>query len=168
MSLNELRNNPIFAPLFSIEHLQRHQFEFQFLPNLLPVLYSQGIINDEQMVNPPTWKNYSGPNVQINSEFLDKISVIKKDLKNNVKKFMFTFPEPKVGTECYFAILYFDENKNWEYYTLELELGNDFGSQDGSGLICGQKGSKHLNFGRVCKANLEDFEKCIAQFYKEN
>ena len=120
------------------------------------------------MVNPPSWKNYSGPNVQINPEFLDKISVIKKDLKNNVKKFMFTFPEPKVGTECYFAILYFDENKNWEYYTLELELGNDFGSQDGSGLICGQKGSKHLNFGRVCKANLEDFEKCIAQFYKEN
>ena len=49
-----------------------------------------------------------------------------------------------------------------------MEFGNDFGRQDGSGIICGQKGSKHLNFGRVGKANLEDSEKWIAQFYKEN
>ena len=36
------------------------------------------------------------------------------------------------------------------------------GSQEGSGLISGQKGCKLLNFGRVSKTNLEDFEKYIS------
>ena len=168
MSLDELRNNPIFAPLFSMEHLQRHQFEFQFLPNLIPVLYSSGIINDDTMINPTSWKNYSGPNVQIDPKFLEQISVTKKELNSGVKKFLITFPQPKVGTECFFAILYFDEQKKSNYFTLELELGNDFGSGEGAGLICGQEGSKHLNFRRVCKANLDDFEKCVQQLYNEN
>ena len=38
-------------------------------------------------------------------------------------------------------------------------LENFFESQEGSEIICGQKGSKHLNFGRVGKAGLEDSEK---------
>ncbi len=168
MSLDELRNNPLFAPLFSKEHLQRHQFEFQFLPNLIPVLYSSGIINDDTMVNPLSWKNYSGPNVQIDPKFLEQISVVKKELNNGINKFLITFPQPKVGTECFFAILYFDEQKKSNYFTLELELGKDFGSTEGSGLICGQEGSKHLNFSRVCKANLDEFEKCVQQLYNKN
>ena len=166
MSIEQLLSNPIFAPLLSLEHIQRHQCEFQFIPNMLPVLYSQGIINDSVLENPSSWKNYLGPGSKIDPNFLDKLSVTKKELNNGIKKYVITFPPPKVGTECYFAILYFDEKKNSDYYTLELEMGNDFGTQEGSGLICGQKGSQHLNFRRICKANLDDFEKCIEKFYQ--
>ncbi len=168
MSLEELRNNPIFAPLFSLEHIQRHECEFKFIPNLLPVLYSQGIINDEILTNPSQWKNYGGPICKVDPKFFEQITVQKKELENGIKKFLITFPEPKVGTECFFAILYFDEKKNSDYFTLELELGNDFGSQEGSGLICGQEGSKHLNYSRVCKANWDDFEKVVEALYNKH
>ena len=101
-------------------------------------------------------------------KFLEQITVVKKELDNGVKKFLISFPTPKVGTESFFAILYFDKEKKSKYYTLELELGSDFGSEDGTGLVCGQEGKNHLNYKRICKANLDDFEKCVDEFYKEN
>ena len=69
MSLEELRNNPIFAPLFTLEHQKRHQLEFQFLPNMIPVLYSSNIISDEVFTNPTSWGNHFGPFFQIESNF---------------------------------------------------------------------------------------------------
>ena len=168
MSLEELRNNPIFAPLFTLEHQKRHQLEFQFIPNMIPVLYSSNIISDDVLTNPKTWEDHFGPFFQMDPKYLEQITVVKKELDNGVKKFLMTFPIPKVGTESFFAILYFDKEKKSKYFTLELELGNDFGSGEGTGLICGQEGKNHLNYGRICKANLNDFEKCVDEFYKEN
>ena len=168
MSLEELRKNPIFAPLFSKEHQQRHQFEFQFLPNMLPVLYFNAILSEDDMTKPASWQKYFGPQFQIDQAYLEHITVTKKELNNGGNKFLITFPTPKVGTECFFAILYFDKEKNSKYFTLELELGKDFGSGEGNGLVCGQEGKKHLNYSRVCKANLDDFEKCVQEYYKEN
>ena len=106
--------------------------------------------------------------MEVDPKFFEQITVQKKELENGIKKFLITFPEPKVGTECFFAILYFDEKKNSDYFTLELEFGNDFGSQEGSGLICGQEGSKHLNYSRVCKANWDDFEKVVEALYNKH
>ena len=166
--LDQLKNNPLFAPLLSKEHLQRHECEFKFIPNFLPVLYSGGIVSDEIMVNPSNWKTFLNPIMHIDPLFFDELTVEKKELENGKIKFIITFPKPKVGTECYFAILYFDEEKNSTYFTLELELGKDFGSTEGSGLICGQEGSQHLNFKRVCKADKEEFENAVKEIYNED
>ena len=165
--LNQFMNNPLFAPLLSKEHIQRHECEFKFIPNLLPVLYSGGIVTDEIMTNPSTWRQFLNPMIHIDPSFFDELSVEKKELENGTIKFIITFPKPKVGTECFFAILYFDGEKNSNYFTLELELGKDFGSTEGTGLICGQDGSKHLNFNRVCKADKEDFENAVEEIYNE-
>ena len=167
-SLEQLKKNPLYAPLLSQEHLQRNECEFKFIPNLLPVLYSGGIVTDEIMINPSSWRIFLNPMTHIDPLFFDELSVEKKELENGIIKFIITFPKPKVGTECFFAILYFDEEKRSNYFTLELELGNDFGSTEGSGLICGQDGSKHLNFNRVCKANKEDFENAVKEIYNED
>jgi len=166
--LDQLKNNPLFAPLLSQEHLQRHECEFKFIPNFLPVLYSGGIVTDETMINPSTWRQFLNPMMHIDPLFFDELSVEKKELENGIIKFIITFPKPKVGTECFFAILYFDEEKRSNYFTLELELGKDFGSTEGSGLICGQDGSKHLNFNRVCKADKEEFENAVKEIYNED
>ena len=168
MSLEELRNNPPFAPLFSLEHKQRHQFEFQLLPKMLPMLYSNGIITEENMTKPSTWQRFFGPKFQIDQNYLNQVTVTKKELSDGVIKFLITFPTPKVGTESFYAILYFDKEKNSNYFTLELELGNDFGSTEGTGLVCGQEGKQHLNFKKVCKVNLDDFEKCVDEIYLGN
>lgn len=156
-----------FAPLLNLEHHNRHELEFMFIPNILPNLYSKGIINDDYIMNPSLWKK-SKICKKISPIFLQKISVQKKIFNNGVKKFIFIFPNPKCGCECFFAILYFDEFKNSNYFTLELEFGNDLGSTEGTGLVCGQKGYKHLNFFTICKVNLEDFENSVRKFYNEN
>ena len=97
--------------------------------------------------------------------YLSQISVQKVEMNNGVQKFLITFPEPKIGTECYFAILYFDENNKWYYYTLEKEFGNDFGSKEGSGLVCGQVGTQHLNYQMVCDADMKKFELLTHELY---
>lgn len=165
--LEKLKNNPMFAPLLSQEHLQRHECEFKFIPNLLPVLYSGGIVTDETMTNPSTWRKFLNPMIHIDPSFFDELSVEKKECQNGLIKFIVTFPKPKVGTECFFAILYFDEEKQSSYFTLELELGKDFGTTEESGLICGQEGSQHLNFNKVCKVDKEEFENAVKEIYNE-
>ena len=154
-------------PLMNPEHIKRHDLEFMFIPNILTDLYSKGTIDDNIIMNPPLWKKYYIYN-KISPVFLQKIAVQKKLLKSGVTKFIMSFPPPKCGCECFFAILYFDEYKNSSYFTLELEFGNDFGSTEGTGLVCGQKGFRHLNFNTICKVNLEDFENCVRKLYKED
>ena len=39
---------------------------------------------------------------------------------------------------------------------------------EGIGIICGQEGSSHLNYGIICKTNLDDFEKGVKSLYKED
>jgi len=156
-----------FAPLLNLEHQNRHELEFMFIPNILTDLYSKGIINDDYIMDASLWKK-SKICKKISPIFLQKICVQKKIMNSGVKKFIFTFPTPKCGCECFFAILYFDEFKNSNYFTLELEFGNDFESKEGHGLVCGQKGLKHLNYFTVCKVNLEDFENSVRKFYNEN
>jgi len=156
-----------FAPLLNLEHHNRHELEFMFIPNILTDLYSKGIVNDDYIMNTSLWKKFKICK-KISPIFLQKICVQKKISNSGVKKFIFTFPTPKCGCECFFAILYFDEFKNSNYFTLELEFGNDLGSKEGTGLVCGQKGYKHLNFFTICKVNLEDFENSVRKFYNEN
>lgn len=156
-----------FAPLLNLEHQNRHKLEFMFIPNILTNLYSKGIVNDDYIMNTSLWKK-SKICKKVSPIFLQKICVQKKILNSGVKKFIFIFPTPKCGCECFFAILYFDEFKNSDYFTLELEFGNDFGTKEGTGLVCGQKGHKHLNFFTICKVNLEDFENSVRKFYNEN
>ena len=156
-----------FAPLLNLEHQNRHELEFMFIPNILTNLYSKGIVNDDYIMNTSLWKK-SKICKKISPIFLQKICVQKKILNSGVKKFIFIFPTPKCGCECFFAILYFDKFKNSDYFTLELEFGNDFGTKEGTGLVCGQKGYEHLNFFTICKVNLEDFENSVRKFYNEN
>ena len=119
-------------------------------------------------MNPLQWENYlKGQRVLVDPKFFKKISVQKKLLENGVTKFIFIFPTPTIGTESFYAILYFDKFKNYQYYTLELEYGNDFNCPKGSGLVCGQKGHQHLNFNTFCKVNLNDFENCVNILYNK-
>ena len=150
-----------------MSHIQRHQTEFNLIPNIISVLYSKGKIDDNIMMNPSSWINYEKLPGSINPRFLEQILIKKKELKSGVTKFILIFPPPKVGTECFFAILYFDEFKRPDYFTLELEFGNDFGTQNGTGLVCGQKEFQHLNYYTICKANLEDFENIVRKLYPE-
>ena len=154
--------------LMNTEHEQRHQIEFFFIPNIIADLYAKRVINDDIMMNPTLWKNYEQSPIIIDSRFLEKISIQKINLKSGDTKFILTFPQPKYGNECFFAILYFDKNKRSYYFTLEMEFGNDLGCPEGSGLVCGQQGFKHLNFYTICKANLEDFQNVVSRLYKSN
>ena len=164
----ELFFNLLIQNIMNNEHIRRHQIEFFFIPNIIADLYSKKKINDDIIMNPSSWKKYEPSPGMIDPRFLENISIQKKNLNNEVTKFILIFPQPKYGTECFFAILYFDKNKESSYYTLELELGNDFGSPEGSGLVCGQKGDQHINYNTICRANLEDFQNIAKQLYKEN
>lgn len=163
---NNKHINPLsLFPLLNKEHHNRHELEFMFIPNVLADLYSRSIIGDDILMNPILWKKKSR---KISPIFLQKICVQKKVLNSGVTKFIIIFPTPKCGCECFFAILYFDEYKNSNYFTLEKEFGNDFGTTEGTGLVCGQKGLRHLNFFTICKVNLDDFENCIRKLYRED
>ena len=50
---------------------------------------------------------------------------------------------------------------------MELELGNYFGSEKGTELICVQERKNHLNYKKICKVNFVDFDKCVDKFYKK-
>ena len=165
LNKNSNLNPQCVLPLFNQEHCGRHYLEFTFIPNILADLYSRSIIGDKIIMNPILWKKECR---KISPIFLQKISVQKKVLKGGSTKFIITFPPPKCGCECFFAILYFDVYKNSHYFTLEKEFGNDFGNTEGSGLICGQKGLRHLNFFTVCRANLDNFESFVRKLYGED
>ena len=170
MNINNERQlfiNLVVNNLKNTEHHQRNFIEFTFIPNFIADLFSIGIIDDNIMLNPSTWKYYFENSEIINARFLEKISVKMINLKNGEIKFILIFPPPKYGNECFYAILYFDEFLRPDYYTLELELGNDFDCPEGYGLVCGQKGNDHLNFYSICKVDLEEFQNIVEKLYKK-
>ena len=82
--------------------------------------------------------------------------------------FIYTFPRPKETPHCFYALLIFDKNKKWKYYTLELDYGSSTIFKEGGGLICGQKGFDHLNYGRRCREDLDEFRKMVKEISKLN
>ena len=151
----------MFSDIYKSGHINRYCFEFDFLPNVLPSLYQKGEIDDYIMTHPSEWKKILIKK-GVRSDFgIDKILVDKTELSDNDIRFVFTFPKPKVSPECFYAILIFDKNKNSKYYTLELDFGSSSIFKDGGGIICGQSGPRHLNYGRRCRNDLDEFKKCI-------
>ena len=98
----------------------------------------------------------------VRSDFgIENILVEKEVLEDESIKFIFTFPKPKVVPECFYALLMLDKNKSWNYYTLELDFGSSIIFKEEGGVICGQRGSSHLNYGRRCKDDVKLFLKTI-------
>ena len=141
--------------------LNRYDCEFDFLPNVLPSLYQKDEIDDYVMTHPVEWKKILIKK-GIKSDFgINKISVEKEESSDGTIKFIFTFPKPQVTPECFYTVLIFDKNNNWRYYTLELDFGSSTFFKDGGGIVCGQKGPNHLNYGKRCKDNLDEFLKSV-------
>ena len=141
--------------------LDRYTCEFDFIPNVLTSLWKNGDIDSYIMTNPIEWKKILLKH-GIKSDFgIEKIKVIEEEINENKRKFIFTFPKPKVSPECFYALLLFDKEKNWNYYTLELDFGSKTLFKDGGGIICGQNGRSHLNYGRRCKNNLDDCQNSV-------
>ena len=86
--------------------------------------------------------------------------IINLNLILKKEKFIITFPKPRITPECFYAILYLSSN-GYKYYTLELDIGSSIIFKDGGGIICGQSGSSHLNYGRRCKDDKKEFEKAV-------
>ena len=138
-------------------YINRYDFEFDFLPNVLPRLYKKDEIDDYIMTNPLEWKKILIRN-GVRSDFgIEKIRVEKEELEDGIIKYIFIFPKPKIVPNCFYSLLLFDKNKNWKYYTLELDFGSSIIFKDGGGVICGQRGSMHLNYGRRCKEDVKEF-----------
>ena len=153
-------NERAYKDTYCTGYINRYTFEFDFLPNVLPPLYKKGEINDYDMTHPSEWKKVLLKK-GVRSDFgIDKMSVEKKELDNGNIQFIYTFPKPEYTPECYFAILHFDKNKDWKYYTLELDYLNIFLKKSG-GIVCGQKDEVHLNYGAHCKDDLEEFQKLV-------
>ena len=141
--------------------LNRYDFEFDFLPNVLPSLYQKDEIDDFVMTHPSEWKKIL-IRKGVKSDFgIGKVTVEKEESNDGIIKYIFTFPKPKVTPECFYTVLIFDKNKNWKYFTLELDIGSSTFFKDGGGVICGQRGSEHLNYIRRCKDNLDEFLKSV-------
>ena len=142
-------------------YINRYTFEFDFLPNVLPSLYKNGNIDDYVMTRPSEWKKILLKK-GVNSDFgIDKLSVEKEELSDGGIKFVYTFPKPEETPECFYAIIHFDKNKDWKYYTLELDYTSKLMFKNGGGLVCGQKGEMHLNYGRWCQDNLDKFKEAV-------
>ena len=142
-------------------YMNRYDFEFDFLPNTLPALYRKDQIDDYVMTHPYEWKKIL-LKMGVRSDFgIENILVEKEVLEDESIKFIFTFPKPKFVPECFYALLMFDKNKSWNYYTLELDFGSSIIFKEGGGVICGQRGSSHLNYGRRCKDDVKLFLKTI-------
>ena len=143
--------------------LNRYDFEFDFLPNVLASLYQKDEIDDYVMTHPAEWKKILIKK-GVKSDFgIGKILVEKEESNDGTTKFIFTFPKPKVSPECFYSLLIFDKTNNWKYFTLELDFGSSFFFKDGGGIVCGQKGQIHLNYGTRCKDNLDEFLKTIQE-----
>ena len=138
------------------KYFDRYSCEFDFIPNVLTSLYIEGKIDEDIITNPFEWKKILSKSGYRYDFGLKHITVEKIESKSKkTKKFIITFPKPKSPPECFYALLYFD-NKGCNYYTLELDIGNTVLFKDG-GIICGQKGSSHLNYGRQCKDDKDEF-----------
>ena len=142
------------------KYLNRYSCEFDFIPNVLTSLYMKGNIDEYIMTHPIEWKK-----ILLKSGFrydfgIKNIRVEKGETNSKKEKFLITFPKPKVTPECFYAILFIDK-KSYNYYTLELDFGSSTIFKEGGGVICGQKGSAHLNYGRRCTDDLKQFEKCV-------
>ena len=143
-----------------LKFLDRYTCEFDFIPNMLTSFYMSGKIDDDFMTNPMEWKKIL-PKFGFGYDFgLRNLVVKKSEKKSKRAKFLITFPKPKVVPECFYAILYIDKS-DYDYYTLELDLGSPKIYNIGGGIICGQKGSSHLNYGRRCIDYLEEFENVV-------
>jgi len=146
--------------LYKNQHLDRYASEFDFIPNVLTSLWKNGDIDNYIMTHPIEWKKILKKR-NINSDFgIEKISVVEEEINDDKIKFIFTFPEPKISPECYYAILFIDNEGNSKYFTLELDMMSIL-QNVGGGMICGENGDKHINYGRRCRNNLKDFEKKV-------
>ena len=150
----------MFKDIYKRGHLDRYTCEFNFIPSVLPEYYIKGEIDDYIMTHPIEWKLILLKK-GVNSDFgMDEISV-EKVQKDDETTFVFTFPKPKETPNCFYAMLIFDKDKKWSYYTLELDYGSSTVFKDGGGIICGQRGYDHLNYGRRCKEDLDEFQKKV-------
>ena len=150
----------MFQDVYKSGHLNRYTCEFNFIPTVLPEYYSKGDIDDYTMTHPLEWKEVLIKK-GVNSDFgMDEISVEKFE-KDGEIRFLFIFPRPKVSPECFYALLIFDKNKNSKYFTLELDMGSSSVFKEGGGIICGQKGIDHINYGRRCREDLTEFQKKV-------
>ena len=146
--------------MYKNKNLDRYACEFDFIPNILPSLWKNGDIDSYIMTNPIEWKKILFKKGIISDFGIEKIKVIEEEINENKRKFIFIFPEPKVTPECFFALLFIDNEGNSNYYTLELDMSSTL-LNIGGGMICGEKGETHLNYGRRCKSNLDDFQKSV-------
>ena len=142
------------------KYLNRYDCEFDFIPNVLTSLYIKGKIDDYVMTHPLEWKKVLAKRGFRFDFGIRNIIVEKVETNSKKKKFIFTFPKPNVVPECFYAILMID-NCEYKYYTLELDFGSSTIFKDGGGAVCGQRGSSHLNYGRRCKNDLNEFQKCV-------
>ena len=143
-----------------LKYLDRYTCEFDFIPNMLTSLYMKGKIDDKMMTNPIEWKKLL-PRFGFGYDFgLRNMTVVKSEKETKESKFLITFPKPKVTPECFYAILYIGKG-DYNYYTLELDFGSSSVFDIGGGIICGQKGTQHLNYGRRCIDDLEEFEQAV-------
>ena len=149
-----------FQSVYKSGYLNRYTCEFDFIPNILPDFYVKGEIDDYIMTHPIEWKIILLKK-GVNSDFgMDEINVEKVE-KYNETTFIYTFPRPQKTPHCFYALLIFDKDKNWNYYTLELDYGSSTIFKDGGGFICGQKGFDHLNYAERCIENLCEFQKKV-------
>ena len=146
--------------MYKNKNLDRYACEFDFIPNILTSLWKNGDIDSYIMTNPIEWKKILFKKGIISDFGIEKIKVIEEEINENKRKFIFIFPEPKVTPECFFALLFIDNEGNSNYYTLELDMSSTL-LNIGGGMICGQRRTNHLNYGRRCKSNLDDFQKSV-------
>ena len=151
----------MFEDIYKSGYIDRYCFEFDFLPNVLSSLYQKEEIDDYSMTHPSEWKKILLKK-GVHSDFgISKISAEKFELDDGKIKFIFTLPKPTVSPECFYALLLFDKNRNYRYFTLELDFGSSTVFKEGGGIVCGQTGPKHLNYGRRCKNDISEFEKVV-------
>ena len=141
-------------------YLDRYTCEFDFIPNVLTSLYMEGKIDDYIMTHPIEWETLLPKFGYAQDWGIRDIVVEKSEKETKRSKFLITFPKPKVTPHCFYAILYIGKG-GYKYYTLELDFGSSFIFKDGGGIICGQSGSCHLNYGRRCKEDLAAFEQAV-------
>ena len=94
----------MFEDTYKSGHLTRYVCEFDFIPNILPDLYTKGEIDDYIMTHPIEWKVVLLKK-GVNSDFgMDDISVEKVEKKDE-ENFIYIFPKPKETPNCFYAIL---------------------------------------------------------------
>ena len=151
----------MFSNFYKTGYLNRYICEFDFIPNILTSLWKNGDIDSYIMTNPIEWKKILLKK-GVESDFgIEKIKVIEEEINENYRKFIFIFPQPEAPTQCFFALLFINNVGYSNYYTLELDMGGLTFFKDGGGIICGQSRSNHINYGRRCKNNLDEFQKNV-------